>query len=295
MSQSDSIIICFGETLWDVLPGGRLPGGAPMNVAIHLRYQGLSPLVISRLGDDPPGQELRQVLQAKGVADTFIQSDSVHQTGIVQANLTNQAEVTYEIVTDVAWDHIAYDDTAAARVQESALLVYGSLAVRSEVSRNTLMRYLQIAPRKVFDVNFRPPYYTPERVMQLLGYADIVKMNHHELTEVTGWLGGAGDLRTGMASLKEKYKLEAVVVTRAENGAAVLTSEGYFEHPGFRVAVEDTIGSGDAFLATFLAGYLRAEPIPAVLQRACRVGAFVATQKGATPYYPAGDIDALLE
>jgi fructokinase len=218
----------------------------------------------------------------------------VHHTGIVQANVTNNTEVTYQIVEDVAWDHIAPDEAAARRVGESYVFVYGSLAARHETSRNTLLGYLQLAKRKVFDVNLRPPHYTPERTLQLLAAATLVKMNHHELAEITGWLGGPGDLRTGMTSLKDRYGLEAVIVTRAENGAAALTGEGYFEHPGFSVAVADTIGSGDAFLATFLAGYLRAAPVPDVLQRACRVGAYVATQKGATPPYPAGDIDALL-
>jgi fructokinase len=294
MSNPEPAIICFGETLWDVLPQGRLPGGAPMNVAIHLRYQGFAPLVISRLGDDPPGHQLRQVLREKGVDDARIQTDPVHQTGIVQANVTNNTEVTYQIVEDVAWDHIAPDEAAARRVGESYVFVYGSLAARHETSRNTLLGYLQLAKRKVFDVNLRPPHYTPERTLQLLAAATLVKMNHHELAEITGWLGGPGDLRTGMTSLKDRYGLEAVIVTRAENGAAALTGEGYFEHPGFRVTVQDTIGSGDAFLATFLVGHLRGEATAVTLERACRVGAYVATQRGATPPYDAGALDRLL-
>jgi fructokinase len=82
-------------------------------------------------------------------------------------------------------------------------------------------------------------------------------------------------------------------VTRAENGAAVLTDDGYFEHPGFLVTVQDTIGSGDAFLATFLTGHLRGEAAAVTLERACRVGAYVATQRGATPAYDAGTVDRL--
>jgi fructokinase len=97
-----------------------------------------------------------------------------------------------------------------------------------------------------------------------------------------------------MAYLKDRYGLRHGDRDRAENGAAVLAGEGYFEHPGFRVTVQDTIGSGDAFLATFLAGHLRGEPPAVILERACRVGAYVATQHGATPPYNAGDVDQLL-
>ena len=294
MSQSNPLLVCFGETLWDVLPQGRLPGGAPMNVAIHLRYQGFAPLVVSRLGDDLYGRELREFLRSKGVADTGLQTDPAHQTGIVQANVTHKTEVTYDIVEDVAWDHIVPDAATAARVGESDVFVYGSLAARHVTSRDTLLDYLQVAKQKVFDVNLRPPHYTAERTLQLLAQATVVKMNHHELAEITGWLGGPGEPRAGMAYLKDHYRLATVIVTRAENGAAVLTNDGYFEHPGFPVTVQDTIGSGDAFLATFLAGYLRGEAAAMTLERACRVGAYVATQRGATPTYDAGAVDRLL-
>jgi fructokinase len=293
MSQPNPLLVCFGETLWDVLPQGRLPGGAPMNVAIHLRYQGFVPLVVSRVGDDPPGRELRAYLGSKGVADTGLQTDPTHQTGIVQANVTNKTEVTYNIVEDVAWDHIAPDAAITAQVGESEVFVYGSLAARHATSRDTLLGYLQEANYKVFDVNLRPPHYTAERTLQLLAAATVVKMNHHELAEICAWMGGPADLRAGMAYLKDHYRLKMVIVTRAENGAAVLTDDGYFEHPGFAVTVQDTIGSGDAFLATFLTGHLRGEAAAVTLERACRVGAYVATQRGATPAYDAGTVDRL--
>ena len=76
-----------------------------------------------------------------------------------------------------------------------------------------------------------------------------------------------------------------LVVTRGENGASVLTNEGYFEHPGFQVKVEDTIGSGDAFLATFLSKTLQHTNTPIALEIACATGAYVATQRGATPSF----------
>ena len=96
-----------------------------------------------------------------------------------------------------------------------------------------------------------------------------------------------------MAYIKEHFGLQLLVVTRGENGAAVLTDEGYFEHPGYKVEVEDTIGSGDSFLATFLSNHLQQQlsnhlqqqPITVCLQKACLVGAYVASCKGATPVY----------
>jgi len=53
-------VICFGEVLWDLLPTGKLPGGAPMNVAYHLTNFGVSTQMISRVGEDVHGNELTQ-------------------------------------------------------------------------------------------------------------------------------------------------------------------------------------------------------------------------------------------
>ncbi len=289
-------VICFGEMLWDRVPAGDLPGGAPLNVAIHLAGQGLSPYLISRVGNDRLGAGLLAYAQGKGIATEGVQvgEDVTCPTGVVLANVTQKSEVTYEIVKPVAWDYIRYDEDAAARVAGSDVLIYGSLAARSQTTRDTLLRYLRLARMKVFDVNLRPPHYAPRQVEELLGYADVIKMNHHELVEIMSWYGETGSEKESLEYLRVRLNATLLIVTRGENGAAVLTREGYCQHPGFRVAVEDTIGSGDAFLAAFLGRYLDGAAPGQVLPYACAVGAYVATQRGATPTVPDGAIRRLL-
>ena len=51
-------VVCFGEVLWDILPGGAVPGGAPMNVAYHLHKQLKNPVLITRIGNDNEGGKL---------------------------------------------------------------------------------------------------------------------------------------------------------------------------------------------------------------------------------------------
>jgi fructokinase len=288
-------IICFGETLWDMLPSGKMPGGAPMNVAIHLRYHHYSPVVISRVGNDDLGRELLAFLKEKGLSTQYIQTGQTHLTGVVKANISNKNEVTYKIVEPVAWDYIMYEEEAAELVAQSDVFIYGSLVARNAGSQETLLKYLPLARLRVFDVNLRPPYYNQERIGLLLQFADIVKMNHQELEQITDWFGlQAGGEQEQMQAVKEKFGLQLVIVTRGENGAAVLTDAGYVEHPGYQVEVADTIGSGDAFLATFLSNYLQQQPAADALKRACAVGAYVATRHGATPEYKTTDPENLL-
>lgn len=287
----NTTIICFGETLWDMLPGGNMPGGAPMNVAIHLTYQGFSPLVISRTGRDTLGNDLLEFLEQKKVSTQWIQQDNTHQTGIVQADVLDKNDVRYTIVEPVAWDFIGYNEKAAALVQQSNIFIYGSLAARNETSRHTLQKYLQQATFKVFDVNLRPPHYTPERTIQLMQQVQIVKMNHHELAEIMGWHKTYSTEIESMEYLKQLFGWQILIVTRGENGASLLSKEGYIANSGFQVEVEDTIGSGDAFLATFLSNYIHKQPLVDSLSRASMIGAFVATQKGATPFYTPSEVE----
>ena len=278
-------IICFGEVLWDILPSGKLPGGAPMNVAIHLSYNGFAPLVISRVGNDDLGAELLEFLREKSILTQWIQTGQTHLTGVVKANISDKNEVTYKIVEPVAWDYIHYDEKVAKLVEESDMFIYGSLAARSHTTHETLLQYLKLAKYKVLDVNLRPPYYNPLLMKELLGFADVAKMNHQELEEIMGWYCVTGDEQEQMHFIKQEFQLQLLIVTRGDKGAAVLDDKGYTQHPGFAIEVEDTIGSGDAFLATFLTNYLKKESTEKALERACLLGAFVATQHGATPIY----------
>ncbi|MHA6250014.1 carbohydrate kinase family protein [Pontibacter sp. CAU 1760] len=287
-------IVCFGEMLWDVLPDEKYPGGAPMNVAIHLQYQGLAPAMVSRVGRDEEGEKLLDYLREKDVNCQWVQLDEMHQTGVVKANMLNRTEVSYEIVPSVAWDYIHMQDGLEQMVAQSDVFLFGSLVARGATSRSTLLSLLQVANLKVLDVNMRPPFDAREVVEPLLLEADIIKMNHHELEVITGWHQVAHRDQQAMDFLRKHYGAQLVIVTRGENGAAVLDAKGYHEQAGFQVEVQDTIGSGDSFLAVFMANYLAGKSHAEALEQACAVGALVASKKGATPHVSAEAIADLI-
>ena len=269
--------------LWDVLPTGKQPGGAPLNVAVHLRNFGLEAQLISRVGNDDLGTELLAFMAGKGLSTTYVQHGQTHLTGVVKANVSDAHEVTYKIVQPVAWDYIQYDPALSTLVQGAEAFVFGSLAARSPVSRETLYRLLQQATCKVFDVNLRPPHYSRDVVQYLLRQADIVKLNHHELAEIMDWFGASPAEETALEWLAGRFQLQAVCVTKGADGAALFTGGQLYCCAGRVVAVQDTIGSGDAFLAALLRGWLAGQPPAQYLAFACAAGALVATFQGATP------------
>ncbi|UOG75207.1 carbohydrate kinase [Hymenobacter tibetensis] len=286
-------IACFGEMLWDVLPTGKQPGGAPLNVAVHLHNFGLQAELISRVGHDDMGAELVSFVESTGLSTHYVQRGETHLTGVVKANVSDSKEVTYQIVQPVAWDYIRYDAALSELVETADAFVFGSLAGRQSHSRETLYRLLEHARFKVFDVNMRPPHYTREVVTYLLQHSDLVKMNHHELAEIMGWFGVSSNEKTALRWLAERFQLQAVCVTKGADGAALWVGQQHYYSPGIPVQVQDTIGSGDAFLAALLRGWLSDQDPTDYLAFACAAGSLVATCRGATPVISEAQVQAM--
>ncbi|WP_257667417.1 carbohydrate kinase family protein [Parapedobacter tibetensis] len=285
-------VICFGEVLWDILPTGKKPGGAPMNVAYHLNRLGIHSTVISRMGNDKEGEKLISFLDHIGIPIAFVQIDHEHQTSKVIANIGDDNEVNYDIVAPVAWDFIKYEDSFSALLLESDVLVYGSLVARNETSRNTLLKLLDKAKYRLFDINLRAPYYTPDTIDTLLKKADAVKLNIHELAEVSSWLGNrSGNEYTGIGMLQDHYGLQEIIVTKGAQGASFYTPLSRHDYPAVPVQVKDTVGSGDSFLAAFLAQKLRGQTRENMLEFATTLSAYVTTQSGACPPYSQTDLN----
>lgn len=282
--------VCFGEILWDVLPTGAKPGGAPMNVAYHLQKLGLEAALISRVGKDKRGKDLLAVLRQNGVTTDYVQTDANHDTGIVNATIHESNEVTYEIVHPVAWDFIGLEEGLTALVQTAKFFIYGSLAARDKTTSKTLWQLVEAAQTKVVDINLRPPHFSKELVEKLLQSADILKLNEHELPLITSWFSSVEKDEEQVKFLQDRFSISTIIVTKGGDGALVCSNGHIYTHPGYKIKVADTVGSGDAFLAGFLAKTNEGVDIAERLQFANSVGAFIASKEGACPAYQVSEI-----
>lgn len=295
LNKENARVVVFGEILWDLLPTGAKPGGAPMNVAYHLENLGCPTILISRVGNDERGGELIEFLRSNGLQTQHIQVDEKHPTGIVPAAPNEDGEMQYEIVKQVAWDYISTRPQHASLVKNAEYLVYGSLAARGRKSRNTLFELLEQPVKKLLDINLRPPHFNKSLVRHLLEKADMLKMNLAELELITGWFAGLITVEDRMKMLQDRFKLDTLVVTLGADGA-VMSDKGLFYHqPGFKVTVADTVGSGDSFLASLLSQIIEGKPVPEALSFASAVGALVASREGACPRYTVEQVRSLME
>ena len=273
----------FGEVLFDHFPDGRrVLGGAPFNVAWHLQAFGENPLLLSRVGRDREGDEVKAAMQRWGMSLEGVQTDELLPTGKVVVSFED-GEPAYEIVHPAAWDAIDPVKPAAA----GSLLYHGSLALRSQQSRESLARLRAAGAGRVFvDINLRPPWYAREVLLEALSGADWVKLNGFELDQLAP---ASGAIRNRARAFIEQYDLEGLVLTLGAEGAAVMTSEGgcFEARPVRGIEVRDTVGAGDALASVTILGLARGWPMQTTLDRAQSFASAIVGCRGATVDDPA--------
>ncbi|MBI1424332.1 MAG: carbohydrate kinase [Gammaproteobacteria bacterium] len=282
------VVALFGEVLVDVFPDRKVLGGAPFNVARHLRAFGLHPLLITRTGTDEIRDELLATMDKFGMDARGVQSDLAHPSGEVTVHIKGH-EHQFEILPDRAYDYIhaglAHMIALAVRPQ---LIYFGTLAQRGVISRRALTALLRSskAPR-LLDINLRKPWYDLPTVERSLQRADIVKLNEDELLLLASLLRLTGKtLEEQAAMLLRQFNLESILVTRGEKGAWQLARDSKVIHAAgekMETPVVDSVGAGDGFTAVLILGMLSDWSMASTLSRANSFAAAICGIRGAIP------------
>ena len=282
-----SPIVGIGEVLWDVYPDGRkVAGGAPFNFAFHCHQLGHPAVIVSRVGHDELGSELRDRVRELGLSDEYIQTDRDHRTGTVQVTLDANSVPTYTITENVAWDYIAWDERLKKLAGEAAAICYGTLSLRSPITRETLHRLLRqtrdaIPPcLRVLDVNLRPTGPLPVAIREAVLAADWLKANDDEFVTVANVFG-----MTAMDLVRWHWKeAESVwLITGGAEGVEWFAPAGGGRCDSVPARVVDTVGAGDAFTAAMVCLHLEGRPLRECARFANHYAARVCEQPGGTP------------
>ncbi len=292
MSAGNYTVIGLGELLWDIFPQGKQLGGAPANFAYITSLLGDHGIVASRVGADDLGEEATRRLQHLRLPTDFLQIDSRYPTGTVNVRVDDNGQPQYEITEHVAWDFFELTREWRTLAGQASAICYGTLAQRSPASRRVIVEFLKAARPsaiRVFDVNLRQSFFSAEIVADSATRAHIIKLNHEELPNVLELLEApsnirpSADARTAAEWLLKKSGAELVCVTRGASGSLLVSRDGRHEHAGHFVQVADTVGAGDAFTAALVHHYLRRATLQTMNEAANRMGAWVASNVGATP------------
>lgn len=281
--------LVFGESLVDIIAGVAFPGGSPLNVAVGLSRLGITTELATRLGDDPHGAQIAAHLRESWVR--FADPVSGASTSRAEVLLDESGQASYRFALDSALPSPPLAGIDLVHTGSlGAVLDPGSQAVSAAFDApGTRLRS--------YDPNIRPDLMhdhpaTLARVEWLAARSHIVKLSDED----AAWLyPGASiadvldHLLTRGASLAVLTRGAAGCVARA--GAATLTV------PADRVAVVDTVGAGDSFMAALLAAVLHgplrrsllereapaAEDVEAALVFAARAAGITSSRAGANP------------
>src|SRR5579863_2142964 len=211
-----AIMVGLGEVLWDLLPSGKVMGGAPANFAYMANALGDRGVIASRIGIDPLGEEAHAAMVKSGVDTAYLQRDREHETGWAKVAIDGVGQPMFTIKEEASWDFLEWSAAWKEVAGLADVVCFGSLAQRSPVSAATVdqfLRHCRTEALRIFDVNLRPPYYSSEVLKRSLHYATIVKLTNQELirvAELTGLEAGKDERRA--KQLIDAYDLELVCI-----------------------------------------------------------------------------------
>ncbi len=315
-------MLCLGEILFDLLADqvGRsleqveswtaYPGGAPANVACALVKLGTTAGFIGCVGEDEPGDALVQLLQTVGVDTTGIQRHPTAPTRQVDVVRTESGDRIFagfrtHDTTEFADTRLQERQLPVQLFEAADFLVLGTLELAYPDSRASVHRALKLADQYdvkiLLDVNWRPVFWSDtdtaiSTIQEILKQVDFLKLSKEEAQMLFNTTD-AGAITYRLNSV------EGVLVTDGENGCAYCLSENEGKVPSFSLAVVDTTGAGDSFVAGFIHqlatigihSLADAQTAKKVVTYANAVGALTTMKPGAIAAQPtAAEVEAFL-
>ena len=331
IARKPARVICLGEILFDCLADeiGKsvsevsswtpYPGGAPANVACALVKLGTPSAFIGCVGKDPQGQQLVELLQSIGVDTSGIQYSDQVPTRQVYVTFTEDGDRTFAGFGDQPNSMASQrqpDKFADAYLQarhlppklflEAEFLVLGTLELAYPQTRAAVFRALELAEeyhlKIILDVNWRSMFWVnpeeaPSLIDKLWQYVDFVKL----AAEEAQWLFDTVDAGAISHHLNS---VEGVLVSDGDAQVSYCISDNEGKVNPVKVAVKDTTGAGDAFLAGFIhqlcihGNQKLQDPQVArdIVRYACAVGGLTTTKLGAISAQPTPEeVEAFLQ
>ena len=289
--------VVFGEALVDDFTTEQVVGGAPFNVARHLAAFMAPQLMLTRIGQDKPGQAVRAEFERFAMSEAGLQFDAIEETGRVLVERGARGGHRFTILPNQAYDFIDRGQAEAAlQHTQPGIFYFGTLAQRHERSRATLMALLRATPAlRYLDLNLREGQVEERIVTRSLQEANIAKVNEEELQAMFGWYFqikpddpalAAEEVHASCQALLQMFSLDALIVTLGHRGSVYFGADGqvlmHRDNPAPPFVI-DTVGAGDAFSAIFLLGKMRGWPLDVSLARANEFAGAICAIPGAVP------------
>lgn len=299
----------IGGRLEDVGSFVKAVGGSPTNTAIGMARLGLRAGLITRVGDEHMGRFIREQLVREGVEVQGVHTDPARFTALAVLGVCDEESFPLLFYrtdcADAALDESDIDPDYILSAR--AVVVSGTTFSRahSAAAQKKAMRIAREHGRRVaFDIDYRPNLWglaglgagdqryirsdrVTEHLQEILPDCDLIVGTEEEMHIA----GGTTDTLEALRAVRA-LTAATLVCKRGPMGCVVFPGaipddiEKGIQGPGFPVEVYNVLGAGDAFMAGFLRGWLRDEPLETCCTWANACGAFAVSRLMCSPEYP---------
>lgn len=251
-----------GQRLKDVPSFTRVAGGAPANVVGAVTKLGIPSKFLTKLGDDPFGDYIVEVLDEAGIDTSNIARDKEGETALAFVSLASDGNRDFKFYRKNSADlRYNVEDIPEDILEDCGMIHFCSVDLVDSPMKQAHKKLIDMAIEQdvmvSFDPNLRFSLWDDldelkKTVNEFLPYADIVKISDEELEFITGYTD-IKDAVPGLLGERTKY----VIYTKGKDGAEIYTKNTVVEASGYAIEVRDTTGAGDSFIGAFLYCILR--------------------------------------
>ncbi|MBP1156401.1 MULTISPECIES: carbohydrate kinase [unclassified Paenibacillus] len=312
MNQA-GLVVCVGELLIDFfctdidvdLKKGdnfiKQAGGAPANVSAAIAKLGGTASFVGKVGNDPFGGFLIDVLDQAGVDTQRVSKDDAVRTTMAFVSLQANGERDFVFYRG-ADERLTMADVDLEYISHARVMHFGSAtALLGGEALETYFSLIDLAKAKNMFISFDPNFRTNlwqgredefiERARRGIGQADFVKVSDEELRLITT----QEDMLEGVRDLHH-LGARVIAVTLGKEGTLISSNGQHAVIPSVPIKSVDSTGAGDSFVGATLFQLAQAkEPaglcddfdeLKRIIAFSNKVGAIVCTKVGAIAALP---------
>lgn len=262
-------ILCIGEALIDMIctdKGKTLsegnnflkkPGGAPTNVAAAIAALGGQVELAAKVGNDPFGKQLIQVMQEFGVSTRWMLADDIHFTTFAFVSLMEDGERDF-VFNRGADGQLSREEVDAIDLEEVSIIHFGSATgflpgPLQAAYQGLLQKALQKNIFISFDPNYRHLLFSNDtqtfidQSWNFLQACHFFKLSDEEAMLITGAITVAD-----AATILLDKTTAVFTITLGKEGTLFGYQGKTITIPSIPVKPVDTTGAGDAFVGAVL-------------------------------------------
>jgi rfaE bifunctional protein kinase chain/domain len=221
--------------------------GAAANVAYNVSTLGARASFLGVIGDDEPGRRLENLLNEAGISAHLKRDPGLKTT--VKLRVIGRQQQLLRMDFENEPDHEVLslqNDSFAALAPEQDAVLFSDYGKGGLAHIPAMIAAARAAGKPVL-VDPKGSDYQRYRG------ATVITPNRAELQQVVGAWHSEEELRTKSQNLREALGLQALLVTRSEEGMTLFDAEGALHESAQAREVFDVTGAGDTVIATLAA------------------------------------------